>query len=51
MQYLRQPLDGANFLVCKHSDGSVLQCWKRKRTSFSQWRRLDEEWRVCEAAP
>lgn len=41
------PLGGADSLVCKHSDGSVLQWWRRTCTSFSQWRRLGKEERVC----
>lgn len=39
---------GADLRECKHSDGSVLQWWRRTCTSFSQWRRLGEEERVCE---
>lgn len=47
-QYSHLAPGGADLRECKHSDGSVLQWWRRTCTSFSQWRRLGEEERVCE---
>lgn len=47
LQFTHPALGGADLRECKHSDGSVLQWWRRTCTSFSQWRRLGEEERVC----